>query len=338
MKMSYYSVKWADDHLSMLDQTLLPGEEKYLRLTDYRDVIEGIERLRVRGAPAIGVAAAYAVALATKQAGNIIELLRALDEIEKARPTAVNLRWAVNRMRRVFDGKEIDTPADLFESLLLEAHSIYDDDVIMCEQMGRHGNELIADGARILTHCNTGALATAGMGTALAPIFTAHKAGKKLTVYSDETRPLLQGARLTTWELMKEGIDCRLLCDSAAAWLMSRGGVDMVMVGADRIARNGDVANKIGTLSVANNAARYGIKFYVAAPSSTYDPITPSGENIEIEERDADELTVIGETRVAPEDTEVFAPAFDVTPADLIAGVITEKGIHRPDELVDVFA
>lgn len=338
MDMSYYSVRWKDDYLSMLDQTLLPREEKYLRLTDYCDVIEAIRKLCVRGAPAIGVAAAYAVVLASRQAGNIIDLLRALDEIENARPTAVNLRWAVDRMRRVFDGKEVHLPGDLFESLLLEAHSICDEDVIMCEQMGKHGNELIKNGTRILTHCNTGALAAAGMGTALAPIFVAHKAGKNLTVYSDETRPLLQGARLTMWELMKEGLDCRLLCDSAAAWLMSRGGVDIIIVGADRIARNGDVANKIGTLSVANNARRYGIKFYVAAPSSTYDPMTPTGDNIEIEERDADELTLIGKTRVAPDGARVFAPAFDVTPAELIAGVVTEKGVHRPDELVDVFA
>jgi len=336
--MSYYSIRWEDDYLSMLDQTLLPGEEKYLKLTDYNDVIEAIKRLSVRGAPAIGVSAAYAVVLAAIQSSNILDFVKAMDLIERARPTAVNLKWAVDRMRRILDGRDVDSPADLAEILLEEAHAIYEEDVVMCERIGKNGNELINDGTTILTHCNAGALATAGMGTALAPIFTANSAGKKITVFSDETRPLLQGARLTMWELIKQGIDCQLVCDSTAAYLMSRGAVDMVIVGADRIARNGDVANKIGTLSVANNANRFGVKFYVAAPSSTYDPATPSGSEIEIEERDPDEVTSIGGKRIAPEGAKVFAPAFDITPADQITGIITEEGVHLPNDLVDVFA
>lgn len=328
--MDYYSVKWVDDHLSMLDQTLLPAEEKYLRLTDHRDVIEGIKSLRVRGAPAIGVAAAYAVVLAAMESSEPHQLSKALDEIRAARPTAVNLMWAVDRMRKVIDSNPNAPQDQLVASVQGEADKIYIEDVAMCEEMGKHGNTLIEDGMTILTHCNAGALATAGIGTALAPLFVAHQHGKKFKVFADETRPLLQGARLTMWELMKAGIDASLICDSAAAFLMSRGRIDCVFVGADRIVKNGDVANKIGTLSVAVAASRYGVKFYVVAPSSTFDRETPDGSGIEIEQRDPSEITYFRQSHVAPEGAKVESPAFDITPAELITAIISERGVFQP--------
>jgi methylthioribose-1-phosphate isomerase len=330
--MDYYSVKWVDDHLSMLDQTLLPAEEKYLRLTDYRDVIEGMKSLRVRGAPAIGVAAAYGVVLAAMESSEPDQLSKALDEIREARPTAVNLMWAVDRMRKVTNSNPNAPQDQLIASLQGEADRIFIEDVAMCEKMGKHGNTLIVDGMTILTHCNTGALATAGIGTALAPLFVAHRQGKKIKVYADETRPLLQGARLTMWELMKEGIDATLICDSAAAFLMSRGKIDCVFVGADRIVKNGDVANKIGTLSVAAAASRYGVKFYVVAPRSTFDRETPDGSGIEIEQRDSSEITHSRQSPVAPEGANVESPAFDITPAELITAIISERGVYKPGQ------
>ena len=330
--MDYYSVKWIDDHLSMLDQTLLPAEEKYLRLTDYTEVIEGMKSLRVRGAPAIGVAAAYAIVLAAMESSEPIQLSEALDEIRAARPTAVNLMWAVDRMREVIDSKASAGQPELVEALHEEAGKIYYEDVAMCAAMGKNGNTLLEDGMTVLTHCNTGALAAAGIGTALAPIFAAHWQGKKIKVYADETRPLLQGARLTMWELMKEGIDATLICDSAAPFLMSQGKIDCVFVGADRIAKNGDVANKIGTLSVAIAASRYGVKCYVVAPSSTFDRETPDGSGIEIEQRDRSEITHFRETHVAPEGASVESPAFDITPAELITAIVSERGVFQPGQ------
>ncbi len=326
----YYSVRWIDDHLSMLDQTLLPDEVRYLHLSDYRDVIEAIQSLRVRGAPAIGVAASYAVVLAATESHEHAALSRALEQIRTARPTAVNLMWAVDRMRLVITSEPARTGEELVRALLLEAERIFSEDVAMCEAIGRNGNAIIQDPMTILTHCNAGALATAGIGTALAPIFMAHQQGKRIRVFADETRPLLQGARLTMWELMNRGIDATLICDSTAAFLMSRGEVDCVIVGADRIAANGDVANKIGTHSVAVAASRYGVGFYVAAPSSTFDSGAPSGSSIEIEQRDPSEITHFRNVRAAPERASVYAPAFDVTPAELITAIISEKGIFEP--------
>jgi methylthioribose-1-phosphate isomerase len=328
--LDYYSVKWVDNHLSMLDQTLLPAEEKYLCLTDYRDVIEGMKSLRVRGAPAIGVAAAYAVVLAAMESTEPHQLSRAVDEIRAARPTAVNLMWAVDRMRKVIDSNASARQSELVGALHEEARKIYYEDVAMCAAMGKNGNTLLEDGMTVLTHCNTGALAAAGIGTALAPIFAAHWQGKRIKVYVDETRPLLQGARLTMWELMKEGIDATLICDSAAAFLISQGKVDCAFVGADRIVRNGDVANKIGTLSVAVAASRYGVKFYVVAPSSTFDRETPDGSGIKIEQRDPSEVTHFGENQVAPRGASVESPAFDITPAELITAIVSERGVFRP--------
>lgn len=330
--MSYYSVKWLDDHLSILDQTLLPNEEKYLRLTNYRDVIEAIKSLRVRGAPAIGVAAAYAGVLAAMETSDIALLGHALEEIRKSRPTAVNLMWAIDRINSILKQNSAKPQAEIVDVLSQEADKIFHEDVAMCAAMGKNGNRLIKDGSAILTHCNTGALATAGIGTALAPIFAAHRQGKKIKVYAGETRPLLQGARLTMWELMKEGVDATLVCDSAAAFLMSRRKIDMVVVGADRIARNGDVANKIGTLSIAIAASKFSVPFYVVAPSSTFDFDTPDGSGIEIEERDPSEITKFRGVTIAPDGVKVFSPAFDITPADLIKGIISEKGVFEPGQ------
>jgi methylthioribose-1-phosphate isomerase len=316
----------------MLDQTLLPDEEKYLRLTDYRDVIEAIKSLRVRGAPAIGVAAAYAAVLAAMESTDPASLSRSLTEIREARPTAVNLAWAIDRIRAVVDSISPEDHQMLVESLRKEADDIYSEDIGMCEAMGHYGSTLIEDGMQILTHCNTGALAAAGIGTALAPMFVAHREGKKIKVFADETRPLLQGARLTMWELMKAGIDATLMCDSAASFLMSKGDIDCVMLGADRIVRNGDVANKIGTLSTAIAANHYGAKFYVVAPSSTFDMKTADGSGMNIEQRDPSEITEFRGTGAAPVNAKVWSPAFDITPAELITAIISEKGIHKPGE------
>ena len=330
--MSYYSVKWLGDHLSILDQTLLPNEEKYLRLTNYRDVIEAIKSLRVRGAPAIGVAAAYAGVLAAMETSDTALLSHTLEEIRKSRPTAVNLMWAIDRISSILKQNSAKPQAEIVDALLQEADKIFHEDVAMCAAMGKNGNRLIKDGSAILTHCNTGALATAGIGTALAPIFAAHRQGKKIKVYAGETRPLLQGARLTMWELMKEGVDATLVCDSAAAFLMSRRKIDMVVVGADRIARNGDVANKIGTLSIAIAASKFSVPFYVVAPSSTFDFDTLDGSGVEIEERDPSEITKFRGVAIAPDGVKVFSPAFDITPAYLITRIISEKGVFEPGQ------
>jgi len=331
MKLDYYTVKWDDGAISLLDQTLLPSVEKYLRLTDYREVIEAIKALRVRGAPAIGVAAAYACVIAAKKSAGWESYFEALDELADARPTAVNLKWAVDRMK-CLELRDLPAAESSVETLLAEALRIHDEDAAMCEAMGRHGASLIHDGARILTHCNAGPLATGGIGTALSAKPVAHESGKRIMVYADETRPLLQGARLTIWELQKQGIDCRLMCDSSAAFAMSRGMIDMVIVGADRVARNGDVANKIGTLSAAIAASRYGVKFYVIAPDSTCDRDTADGSGIVVEERSSEEIVTVRGTQIAPAGTKTFAPAFDITPAELITAIVTERGVFEPGE------
>jgi methylthioribose-1-phosphate isomerase len=315
----------------MLDQTQLPGRTVDLRCSRWQEVAEAIRQLAVRGAPAIGIAAAYGVALAAQTSGatDLDELRadvdRACTGLAAARPTAVNLSWAVELMRARSAAPHAD--ADTLRSqLAATAGRIHRDEVDRCRRIGDQGAELIRSGAQVLTHCNAGALATGGYGTALGIIRSAHRRGGALHVWVDETRPLLQGARLTAWELEREGIPATLITDSTAGWLMAQGKVDVVLTGADRIARNGDCANKIGTYGLAVLARAHSIPCYVAAPTSTIDPGLPSGEEIPIEHRAAVEVTGVH----APEAVGVYNPAFDVTPAHLIAAIITEEGVHRP--------
>jgi methylthioribose-1-phosphate isomerase len=329
-------VRWNGAGLVLLDQTRLPAEEIERTHERWEDVADAISTLVVRGAPAIGVAAGFGVALAARasRAETFDALLADLDVAIKGlgatRPTAVNLFWALERMRRVaLAHRQLPLPA-LRARLLQEAQAILDEDVAANRAMGRHGAALVPDGARILTHCNAGALATAGYGTALGVVRTAHEQGKVALVWVDETRPVLQGARLTAWECVKDGIPHRLIADGVAASLMTRGEVDLVVTGADRIAANGDTANKIGTYALAVLARHHGLPFYVAAPFSTIDPHLPSGDRIPIEERDAREVRQLAGRPVAPASTPVFNPAFDVTPAALITAIITERGVHRP--------
>lgn len=333
----------------MIDQTALPQDLLTLRLTDEEQVAEAIRTLKVRGAPAIGVAAASGIALAfhrllkgggdeqetitPQQAQELQERLRAVsDLLASTRPTAVNLFWAIERMQRcagalLSDGCSL---AQLAQRLRDEAQAIAVEDFEACKQMGLYGAQLIADGASLLTHCNAGALATAGWGTALAPMYVAHKAGKSIHVFVDETRPILQGARLTAWELQQEGIALTLITDNMAAHFMRRGEINAVFVGADRIAANGDFANKIGTYGVAVLARAHSIPFYVVAPLSTIDLKLPSGEQIPIEQRNPTEVTTIRGMPVAPAGVHVANPAFDVTPHSYVTAIITERGIARP--------
>jgi methylthioribose-1-phosphate isomerase len=330
--MNFFTLKYENDKLVLLDQTLLPGEVKYLDLVDYRHVIEAIKMLRVRGAPAIGVAAGYAAVLACAQANNYEELMRSLKEIREARPTAVNLAWAVDQMRKIAEENR-EKGLDIIHGLMLKkAMQIHKDDEEMCERMGRNGAELIKDGMSILTHCNAGALATAGMGTALAVIYAAAREGKKIRVFADETRPLLQGARLTTWELMQENIEVTLNTDNMAASLMQQGKIDCVITGADRVTKNFDVVNKIGTYGLAVLAKYHRIPFYVAIPWSTYDPDTPTGKDVVIEMRSTDEVTNWGGIRTAPENVKVYSPAFDMTPHELVTAIITDTEIVYPSK------
>jgi methylthioribose-1-phosphate isomerase len=320
-------------HLRLLDQTRLPTEVVYRDCRDMEAVRQAICELCVRGAPAIGVAAGYAIVLWLQ--GRSYQEARdgfnaACERLHSSRPTAVNLGWALERMRRRWRSSLTQKACDPVAVMLAEAHAIAAEDEVMCAAMGRHGATLITDGCGVLTHCNTGSLATAGMGTALAALFSAAQQGKRFCVYADETRPLLQGARLTAWELRQAGIDVTLICDSMAAQVMKEGRVQLVIVGADRIAANGDTANKIGTYGVAVLAKAHGIPFYVAAPSSTFDLSLLSGASIPIEQRHPREVTHGFGRQTAPDDVQVYNPAFDVTPAELIAGIITEKGIIRP--------
>lgn len=337
--MSYKTIeKREDGQVVLIDQRKLPAEETYKTCETWEDVADSIRTMVVRGAPAIGVTAAYGVALAartlSRDGASGDSFRKHMDEVLAAmsttRPTAVNLFWALERMRRAMAAMTSDEPSDMARKLDEVATSIHEDDARRCAAMGNHGAELIPRDARVLTHCNTGALATGGIGTALGVIRTAAEAGKNVQVWADETRPWLQGSRLTTWECMKLGIPVRLIADSVAADLMRRGEVDVVILGADRIAANGDVANKIGTYSVAVNAAHHGIPFYVAAPVSTIDPDIATGTDIPIEQRDPEEVTRIGDEHIAPEGVDAFNPAFDVTPARLIKGIVTEVGVARP--------
>jgi methylthioribose-1-phosphate isomerase len=325
---------WWDDGagvLRMIDQTLLPGEVAVLACATSEDVAEAIRRLQVRGAPAIGVAAAYGLALGAREAIAAHDPYARLREIaahlRATRPTAVNLGWALDRLLTVAEGA---SPEEWPERLLVEAHAVADEDATACRAMGSLGAELIADGDTLLTHCNAGALATAGMGTALAPIFTAHQAGKRIHVYVDETRPVLQGARLTAWELGRAGVPYTLIADNMAAHFLRRGGIRAIFVGSDRIAANGDVANKIGTYGLAILAREHGVPLYVVAPRSTVDLTLPDGDAIPIEERAGDEITTLAGRRIAPADARVANPAFDVTPARYIAAIVTDAGIARP--------
>ncbi|MDY6794635.1 MAG: S-methyl-5-thioribose-1-phosphate isomerase [Actinomycetota bacterium] len=323
----FKAVDWKDGKMVLLDQTALPSREEYLSLDDWRDVAEAIRTMRVRGAPAIGIAAAYGVALAARSSGNPDEeVLRACEGLSGTRPTAVNLFWALERMRRaavMAKGREMG------EVLLAEARAIAEEQDEADRAIGELGAELLSPRCRILTHCNAGGLATHSLGTALGVIKTAHRAGKEIFVWVDETRPLLQGARLTAWELRREEIEMAVICDNMAGHIMSRGEVDAVVVGADRIAANGDTANKIGTYTLAVLAERHRIPFYVAAPSSTLDSELGQGSDIPIEERDPGEVTEVGGLAVTPQGTRARNFAFDVTPSGLISAIITEEGVAR---------
>lgn len=333
---SFDTLRWENDQLALLDQRLLPRELQYCRCDSAAATAEAIRTMVVRGAPAIGCAAAYGVALeAQRHAHSPPVQFRAavaagIEHLARSRPTAVNLAWALGRMGDALDALGSRPPAELAAALLTEAHAIHAEDVAMNRRLGALGAELVPDGSRILTHCNAGALATAGHGTALGVIRSAVEAGKRVQVYADETRPWLQGARLTAWELMQDDIPTTLIADVAAGHLMSRGEIDLIIVGADRVAANGDTANKIGTYSVAVLAHRHAIPFYVACPISTVDLAVPDGSGIPIEERGGEEVTGYRETRWAPEGVQTRNPSFDVTPAELITALITERGIVQP--------
>ena len=329
-------VWWAHDRLMLLDQQLLPAKELERAYTRWEDVAAAIRTLVVRGAPAIGVAAAFGVALAARQSraatfdALLTDLETAIKGLAATRPTAVNLFWALERMKRLaLESRAV--PLDQVRMrLLAEAQVIRDEDIAANQAMGAHGAALVPANARILTHCNAGALATAGFGTALGVIRAAHAQGKVGRVWVDETRPVMQGSRLTAWECAREGIPHTLIADVVAASLMARGQVDLIVTGADRIAANGDTANKIGTYSLAVLAHHHRVPFYVAAPFSTIDPTLASGEHIPIEERDPAEVRGVGAQQTAPAESPVFNPAFDVTPASLITAIITERGVVRP--------
>lgn len=329
------SVKWEDNSLVILDQTKLPGITEFIRLESVEDVWDAIFHLKVRGAPAIGIAAAYGLCVAMKDnsAESSEEFLAALKKnseyLATSRPTAVNLFWALKRMERAAEADKGRTSEELKEILIKEAQAIRDEDERMCRAIGENALTLFQDGMTVLTHCNAGGLATAMFGTALAPIYLAKEKGWDIKVFADETRPLLQGARLTTWELLQAGVDVTLICDNMAAVVMSRGLIDAVIVGCDRVAANGDTANKIGTYGLSVLAKAHNIPFYIAGPTSTIDMDTPTGKEIPIEERKPEEITCGMGRRTAPEGVKTFNPAFDVTPNELITAIITEKGVVK---------
>jgi len=331
------TIAWQDSDLVMIDQRKLPGAEVYVTCRSVNDVAKAIKTMVIRGAPAIGVCAAMGLALGaerSKATGTkqfTTEFQRHSDLLAATRPTAVNLFWAIERMKQSFASGALagESVAQLKARLRAEADRIHDDDVASCRAIGAHGATLVPAEACILTHCNAGALATAGYGTALGVIRGAVEAGRKVRVLADETRPFLQGARLTAWELVRDGIDTTVITDNMAGAIMRAGDIDLVVVGADRIAANGDTANKIGTYSVAVLAKEHGIPFYVAAPWSTIDLATPNGDAIPIEEREAREVTHLGATQLAPEGAHVRNPSFDVTPSKYITAIITERGIFK---------
>jgi methylthioribose-1-phosphate isomerase len=339
------ALKWiggVDGCLEIVDQRRLPGEFVMMRCTEVEQLCEAIKTLAVRGAPAIGVAGGYGLVLSLQKGGGddlgagLRRLKEAKEHLGSSRPTGANLFWALRRVEQKAEAFAAENPEaslnDLREAVLVEANAICDEDIEMCRRIGENGERFIKDGASVLTHCNAGALATAGQGTALSVIFEAHKRGKRFKVYVDETRPLLQGGRLTAWELRQAGIEVTVICDNMAGWLMRQGKVSAVLTGADRIAANGDAANKIGTYSLSILAKEHGMPFYIAAPSSTFDLSIKSGAQIPIEERSAEELRVFADKTIAPADAEVWNPAFDVTEAKNITAIITERGvIEKPD-------
>ena len=338
------TVEWKEGAVRLLDQSRLPSQVEFLDCRDYRSVAQAIRELKVRGAPAIGVTAAMGVALGAQSVDadeyfSFVKQVDAIcDHLAASRPTAVNLFWAIARMKQKLASLKGMPIAEIKRDLIRESQSILDEDIALCKAMGRHGATVIQNGQTILTHCNAGALATAGYGTALGVIRAAWEQGKQIRVIADETRPVLQGARLTAWELMQDKIPVTLITDNMAGSLMRQGNIQVCVVGADRIAANGDVANKIGTYSVAVLARAHGIPFYVAAPYSTIDLATKTGAEIPIEERNPLEVTSIhGSHPVAPSGVAVYNPAFDVTPAELITGIITERGIFKPGELAGAF-
>jgi methylthioribose-1-phosphate isomerase len=332
------TIDWQGDAIIMVDQRKLPGQELYVRCRTAQEVARAIRTMVIRGAPAIGVSAAMGIALGmrrstakgTKQFA--VEFQKICEMMANTRPTAVNLFWAIDRMKRVFAeaAQAGKSPEEIADRLELEARAIHDEDVASCRAMGAFGADVVPYGARVLTHCNAGALATAGYGSALGVIRAAVERGKRISVFADETRPFLQGARLTAWELVRDGINTTVITESMAGPLMRAGEIDIVVVGADRIAANGDTANKIGTYTVAVLAREHKVPFFVAAPISTIDLATPDGDRIPIEERDRREITHLGSSRLTPEGAHIRNPAFDVTPHRYIAGIITEKGIFTP--------
>jgi methylthioribose-1-phosphate isomerase len=330
------TLEWTDGGIRLLDQTKLPTEETYVTCGTWEEVADAIRKMIVRGAPAIGVAAAMGIALGARDAdaGHVAELRRELEriceEMGETRPTAVNLFWAIRRMQEKFEHCSELPVERIRQEMVAEAQRVYVEDLATNEAMSKHGATLLPSSGAVLTHCNAGALATAGgYGTALGVIRAAVESGKKLTVYADETRPFLQGSRLTAWELMKDGIPTTVIADNMAGAMMRQGKIHAVVVGADRVAANGDVANKIGTYTVAVLAREHGIPFYVAAPWSTVDMECPDGDHIPIEQRSVREVTHIGPTRIAPEGVKIENPAFDVTPARYITALITERGVVR---------
>jgi methylthioribose-1-phosphate isomerase len=329
------TLEWTSHGVVFIDQTKLPTEEVYVTCSTHQQVADAIRNMIVRGAPAIGVAAAMGIALGVKnsKADNVADLRKEFIEICKAlsltRPTAVNLFWAIGRMREKFERLRTLPIAEIKQALIEESQRMHAEDIAANQAMGRHGATLMPSSGGVLTHCNAGALATAGYGTALGVIRAAVEAGKKIHVYADETRPFLQGSRLTAWELMKDGIPTTVISDNMAGVMMQQGKIGAIVVGADRIAANGDVANKVGTYTVAVMAKEHGIPFYVAAPISTVDLDTPDGSKIPIEQRNAREVTHIGGRQMTPDGVGIENPAFDVTPARYVAAIITERGIAR---------
>ncbi|MCH9023432.1 MAG: S-methyl-5-thioribose-1-phosphate isomerase [Planctomycetes bacterium] len=340
--MAIKTIQWIggiDGHVEIIDQTLLPRECVTIKLCDVKAMWQAIKTLQVRGAPAIGIAAAYGVVLGlgdTQKESSLEQARHQLQEtceyLAASRPTAVNLAWALERLKRVSQDSSIVSSEQLRTCLLTEAQAIHAEDISMCKAIGTHGSGLIPDGSSVLTHCNAGGLATSEYGTALALMYSAHESGKRFQVYVDETRPLMQGSRLTAWELQQAKMDVTLICDNMAGMLMAQGKVDLIITGADRIAANGDTANKIGTYTLAVLAKSHQIPFYIAAPSSTFDLSLTSGDEIPIEERSADEITHPWGLQLAPPETKVYNPAFDVTPHEYITAIITERGvIEKPN-------
>lgn len=342
----YHSIAWTDDELELIDQRLLPLQTVYNRYTTPEETADAIRTMVVRGAPAIGVTAAYGMALALTptRSASLDEARQALQEaapvLRAARPTAVNLFWAVDRILRAAESSDASSGEDLYQRVLAEAHAMFEEDVETNRRMGLNALEVVPDEATFIHHCNTGALATVDYGTALGVIRIAHEHGKKVQVLVDETRPRLQGGRLTAWELQQLGIPFRVIADSASGYYMRTEKVDLCVVGADRIAANGDVANKIGTYNLAIAARYHNVPFYCVAPLSTFDMSLASGDLIPIEQREAREVTHVGDCQITPEDVRAGNPAFDITPAELLTGIITEKGILYPpfqDSIQDAF-